>query len=208
LNNWEIFGFNKKGQDRAGTLHPRGIPCCEEQPLNNRESPGHKDEEQIMRHRITVSLVGLLLLVAAPAWAAKLAPTTENLVKVLGDCGYEYKEMRGNKAILTGKQSVVSVSLNDKGLIYEGGLSIGPKADVDSTLAALYAIYTTLQVNKGKTQMLNDKVAAAKMTKLIDAVEAALKVSSRTQFRFEDMDVLATKNDKTQYFTIGLKPRG
>lgn len=36
-----------------------------------------------MRHRITVSLVGLLLLVAAPAWAAKLAPTTENLVKIL-----------------------------------------------------------------------------------------------------------------------------
>ena len=68
-----------------------------------------------MRHRITVSLLGLLLLVASPAWSAKLAPTTENLVKVLGNYGYTYKEMRGNKAILTRQQSVVSVSLNDKG---------------------------------------------------------------------------------------------
>ena len=116
--------------------------------------------------------------------------------------------MRGNKALLTRKQSVVSVSLNDKGLIYEGGISIGPKADLDATLAALYVIYTTLQVNKGKTQMLDEKVATAKMSKLIDTVESALKVSSRTQFRFEDMDVLATRNEKTNFLTIGLKPRG
>ena len=152
--------------------------------------------------------MGLLLLVASPAWSAKLAPTTENLVKVLGSYGYKYKEMRGNKAILTRKQSVVSVSLNGKGVIYEGGISIGPKADTDATVAALYIIYTTLEVNKGKTQMLNEKVALAKMTKLIDKVESALKVSSRTQFRFEDMDVLATRNNKTNYITIGLKPRG
>jgi hypothetical protein len=161
-----------------------------------------------MRHRITVCLVGLLLLMTSPAWSAKLAPTTENLLKILGNYGYQYKEMRGNKAILTGKQSAVSVSLNDKGLIYEGGISIGPKANVDHTLAALYVIYATLQVNKGKTQMLNDKVATAKMSKLIDSVESALKVSSETKFRFEDMDVLATRNNKTQYFTISLRPRG
>jgi len=160
-----------------------------------------------MRYRITVSIVGLLLLVAAPAWAAKLAPTTENLVKILGDNGYQYKEMRGNKAILTGKQSVVSVSLNDKGLVYEGAISIGPKADVDNTLAALYAIYTTLEVNKGRTQMLNEKVAMAKMSKLIEKVESALKVSNKTQFSFEKMEVLATRNDQTDSFTIGLKPR-
>ncbi len=161
-----------------------------------------------MRQRIIVGLVGLLLLMASPAWSAKLAPTTENLVKVLGNYGYQYKEMRGNKAILIGKQSAVSVSLNNQGLIYEGGISIGPKANVDTTLAALYVIYTTLQVNKGKTQMLNEKVATAKMSKLIDRVEAALKVSSETKFRFEDMDVLATRNNKTQYFTISLRPRG
>jgi hypothetical protein len=160
-----------------------------------------------MRHRITISLLGLLLLVASPAWSAKLAPTTENLVKVLGNCGYAYKEMRGNKAILTRQQSAVSVSLNDKGVIYEGGISIGPKADPDATLAALYVIYTTLQVNKGKTQMLNEKVATAKMSKLIDTVDSALKVSPETKFRFEDMDVLATRNNKTNYITISLKPR-
>jgi hypothetical protein len=161
-----------------------------------------------MRQRITISLLGLLLLAASPAWSAKLAPTTENLVKILGDYGYQYKEMRGNKAILTRKQSAVSVSLNDKGLIYEGGISIGPKADVDATLAALYVIFTTLQVNKGKTQMLNEKVATAKMSKLINTVESALKVSPETKFRFEDMDVLATRNNQTQYFTISLRPRG
>ena len=116
--------------------------------------------------------------------------------------------MRGNKAILTRNQSAVSVSLNDKGVIYEGGISIGPKADADATLAALYVIYTTLQVNKGKTQMLNEKVATAKMSKLIDTVDSALKVSSETKFRFEDMDVLATRNNKTDYITISLKPRG
>jgi hypothetical protein len=160
-----------------------------------------------MRHRITFGLVGLLLLAAAPAWSAKLAPTTENLVKVLGNSGYEYKEMRGNQAILTRKQSVVAVSLNNQGLIYAGGLSIGPQADVNATVSALYAIYTTLQVNKGKTQMLNEKVAVAKMSKLIDTVESALKVSSETQFRFEDMNVKATRNDKTHYITIGLSPR-
>jgi hypothetical protein len=66
-----------------------------------------------MRYKITVSLLGLLLLAASPVWSAKLAPTTENLVKVLGNYGYEYKEMRGNKAILTRQQSAVSVSLND-----------------------------------------------------------------------------------------------
>jgi hypothetical protein len=160
-----------------------------------------------MRRRITLSLLGLLLLVASPAWSAKLAPTTENLVEVLGNCGYQYKEMRGNKAILTRNQSAVSVSLNDKGLVYEGGISIGPKADTEASVAALYAIYTTLQVNKGKTQMLNEKVATAKMSKLIDTVESALKVSSETKFRFEDMDVLATRNNKTQYITISLRPR-
>jgi hypothetical protein len=161
-----------------------------------------------MRQRITISLLGLLLLLASPAWSAKLAPTTENLVKVLGNCGYAYKEMRGNKAILTRQQSAVSVSLNDQGVIYEGGISIGPKADPDSTLAALYVIYTTLQVNKGKTQMLDEKVATAKMSKLIDTVDSALKVSPETKFRFEDMDVLATRNSKTDYVTISLKPRG
>jgi hypothetical protein len=161
-----------------------------------------------MRQRIAISIVGLLLLAASPAWSGKLAPTTENLVKVLGDYGYKYKEMRGNKAILIRKQSAVSVSLNDKGVIYEGGISIGPKADPDATLAALYVIYTTLQVNKGKTQMLNEKVATAKMSKLIDTVDSALKVSPETKFRFEDMDVLATRNSKTDYVTISLKPRG
>jgi hypothetical protein len=98
--------------------------------------------------------------------------------------------------------------MTHKGVIYEGGISVGPKADVDATLAALYVIYTTLQVNKGKTQMFNEKVAVAKMSKLINTVESALKVSSETKFRFEDMDVLATRNNKTDYFTISLKPRG
>jgi hypothetical protein len=161
-----------------------------------------------MQRKISLVLLGVLLLAASPAWPDKLAPTTENLVKVLENCGYEYKEMRGNKAILTRQQSAVSVSLNDKGLVYEGGISIGPKADVNATLPALYAIYTTLQVNKGKTQMLNEKVATAKMSKLLNTVESALKVSPRTQFRFEDMDVLATQNKKTDYITIGLRPRG
>jgi Tfp pilus assembly protein PilW len=93
-------------------------------------------------------------------------------------------------------------------LIYAGGVSIGPKADVDATVGALRIIYTALQVNMGKTQVLNEKVAVAKMNKLIDAVEAALKVSSETQFRFEDMNIKATRNDKTQYLTIGLSPHG
>ena len=66
-----------------------------------------------MLKKINVGLLGLLLLVAAPAWSAKLAPTTEALVKVLGDCGYSYKEMRGNQAIFTRQQSVVAISLND-----------------------------------------------------------------------------------------------
>lgn len=161
-----------------------------------------------MLKRITVGLLGLLLLVAAPAWSAKLAPTTEALVKVLGNYGYSYKEMRGNQALFTRKQSVVAISLNNKGLVYAGGVSIGPKADVNATVGALHIIYTALQVNRGKTQVLNEKVALAKMGKLIDAVEAALKASSETQFRFEDMNVKATRNDKTQYITIGLSPRG
>jgi hypothetical protein len=101
----------------------------------------------------------------------------------------------------------VSVSLNDKGLVYEGGLSIGPQADVNATMRALHIIYTALQVNMGKRQVLNEGVAMAKMSKLIDAVDAALKVSSETQFRFEDMNVKATRNDKTQYLTISLRPR-
>jgi hypothetical protein len=161
-----------------------------------------------MLKRITVGLLGLLLLAAAPAWPAKLAPTTEALVKVLGDYGYSYKGMKGNQALFTRPQSVVAISLNDKGLVYAGGVSIGPKADVDATLGALHIIYTALQVNRGKTQVLKEKVAAAKMSKLIDAVEAALKASPETQFRFEDMNVKATRNDKTQYITIGLSPRG
>jgi hypothetical protein len=45
-------------------------------------------------------------------------------------------------------------------------------------------------------------------SELIDTVESALKVSSETKFRFEDMDVLATRNNKTDYFTVSLKPRG
>jgi len=161
-----------------------------------------------MVQRITVGLLGLLLLVAAPAWPAKLAPTTEALVKVLGGHGYTYKKMQGNQAIFTREQSVVAITLNDKGLVSAGGVSIGPKADVDATLGALHIIYTALQVNRGKTQVLKEKVAAAKMSKLIDAVEAALKASPETQFRFEDMNVKATRNDKTQYITIGLSPRG
>lgn len=160
-----------------------------------------------MLKKITVGLLGLLLLAAAPAWAAKLAPTTEALVKVLGEYGYSYKEMRGNQALFTRQQSVVAISLNDKGLVSAGGVSIGPKADVDATLGALHIIYTALQVNRGKTQVLNEKVAAAKMGKLIDAVDAALKASSETQFKFEDMNVKATRNDKTQYLSIGLSPR-
>jgi hypothetical protein len=56
--------------------------------------------------------------------------------------------------------------------------------------------------------MLNEKVAVAKMSKLVDSVESALKVSSETKFRFEDMDVLATRSNKTDYITISLKPRG
>jgi len=160
-----------------------------------------------MLKRITVGLLGLLLLAAAPAWSAKLAPTTKALIKVLGNYGYNYKEMRSNQAIFTQQQSVVAISLNDKGLVYAGGVSIGPKADVNATLGALHIIYTALQVNRGKTQVLNEKVAVAKMTKLIDTVEAALKASSETQFRFEDMNVKATRNDKTQYITIGLSPR-
>ena len=55
--------------------------------------------------------------------------------------------------------------------------------------------------------MLNEKVAMANMRKLIDKVESALKVSNKTQFSFEKMEVLATRNDKTDSFTIGLKPR-
>jgi hypothetical protein len=160
-----------------------------------------------MLKKITVGLLGLLLLAAAPAWAAKLAPTTEALVKVLGEYGYSYKEMRGNQALFTRQQSVVAISLNDKGLVSAGGVSIGPKADVDATLGALHIIYTALQVNRGKTQVLKEKVAVAKMGKLIDAVDAALKASSETQFKFEDMNVKATRNDKTQYLSIGLSPR-
>jgi hypothetical protein len=53
--------------------------------------------------------------------------------------------------------------------------------------------------------MLNDQVALKKMYKLIDKVESALKVSSKTQFRFENMEVLATRNNKTDYITIGLQ---
>ena len=161
-----------------------------------------------MLKRITVGLLGLLLLVAAPAWSAKLAPTTEALVKVLGDYGYSYKGMKGHQALFTRPQSVVAISLNEKGLVYAGGVSIGPKADVEATVGALHIIYTALQVNRGKTQVLNEKVAVAKMSKLIDSVEAALKASPETQFRFEDMNVKATRNDKTQYLTIGLSPRG
>ncbi len=161
-----------------------------------------------MLKRITVSLLGLLLLAAAPAWPAKLAPTTEALVKVLGNYGYTYKEMRGNQALFTRQQSVAAISLNDQGLVYAGGVSIGPKADVNATLGALRIIYTALQVNMGKRQVLNEKVALAKMSKLIDSVDSALKASSETQFRFEDMNVKATRNDKTQYITIGLSPRG
>jgi hypothetical protein len=161
-----------------------------------------------MLKRITIALLGLLLLVAAPAWSAKLAPTTEALVKVLGDYGYTYKGMKGNQALFTRQQSVVAISLNDKGLVSAGGVSIGPKADVEATVGALHIIYTALQVNRGKTQVLKEKVAVAKMSKLIDAVEAALKASPETQFRFEDMNVKATRNDKTQYLTIGLSPRG
>jgi hypothetical protein len=160
-----------------------------------------------MLHRITVSLLGLLLLVASPAWSAKLAPTTEALVKVLGDCGYQYKEMRGNKAVFTRNQSAVALLLNDKGSVYEGGISFGPQADVNATVRALHIIYTALQVNMGKKQVLNEGVAQAKMNKLIGAVEAALKVSPETQFRFEDMNVKATRNDKTNYITISLRPR-
>lgn len=78
----------------------------------------------------------LLLLVAAPVWSAKLAPTTEALVKVLGNYGYSYKEMRGNQALFTRQQSVVAISLNDKGLVYAGGVSIGPKADVDAPVGS------------------------------------------------------------------------
>ncbi len=159
-----------------------------------------------MRSKIIVRMVGLLLLAAAPAWSANLAPSTEELVKALGNNGYEYQGMRGNKATFTSKQSVVQVSLNDRGLIYEGGISIGPKADVNATIVALYTIYATLEVNKGRTRILNEKVALEKMIKLMDKAEAALKVSAKTQFRFENMEVLATRNDKTDYITIGLKP--
>ena len=60
-----------------------------------------------MRHRIIISLLGLLLLAAAPAWAAKLAPTTEALTKNLGSYGYQNKKIEGNEAIFTAKQSVV-----------------------------------------------------------------------------------------------------
>jgi len=158
-----------------------------------------------MRQRISIGLVGLLLLVAAPVWAANLAPSTEELVKALGNNGYKYKEMRGNQALFTSKQSVVTLSLNDRGLVTAGGISIGPQADTDSTVVALYAIYATLEVNKGRTQMLDDRVAMGKMNKLLDTVESALKVSPRTQFTFEDMEVLATRNNRTDFITIGLQ---
>jgi hypothetical protein len=49
-------------------------------------------------------------------------------------------------------------------------------------------------------------LGGTKMSELMNKVEAALKVSPRTQFRFENMEVLATRNDQTDYFTIGLKP--
>jgi hypothetical protein len=158
-----------------------------------------------MPHRISIGLVGLLLLVAASVWAANLAPSSEELVKALGNNGYKYKEMRSNQAFFTNKQSVVTLSLNDRGLVTAGGISIGPQADTDSTVVALYAIYATLEVNKGRTKVLDDQVALKKMVKLIDKVESALKVSSKTQFRFENMEVLATRNDKTDYITIGLQ---
>jgi hypothetical protein len=159
-----------------------------------------------MRPRIIISLFGLLLLAAAPVWAAGLAPSTEELVKALGNNGYKYQGMSSNKATFTRKDSKVQVSLNDKGLVYSGGISIGPKADTEATILALYTLYATLEVNKGRTRILDEKVALTKMKKLIDSVESALKVSARTQFRFENMEVLATRNDETDFITIGLKP--
>lgn len=159
-----------------------------------------------MRPRIIISLLTLLLLAAAPAWPAKLAPTTENLVKTLESHGYRYKGMKGNQAIFKTSESVVTVYLDKNGVIYAGGISIGPGADTETTVVALYTIYATLEVNKGRTQMLNEKVGLRKMIKLIDKVESAVKVSSRTQFRFENMEVLATRNNKTDYITIGLQP--
>jgi hypothetical protein len=159
-----------------------------------------------MRPKIIISLLALLLLAAAPAWSVDLAPTTKNLVKTLERHGYKYKGMKGNQAIFSTRQSVVTVYLNKNGVIYAGGISIGPQADTETTVVALYTIYATLEVNKGRTQMLNERVGLRKMTRLIDKVESAVKVSSRTQFHFEHMEVLATRNKRTDYITIGLQP--
>jgi hypothetical protein len=159
-----------------------------------------------MRVKIIISLVALLLLAAAPAWPVELAPTTKNLVRTLESHGYRYKGMKGNQAIFKTRQSVVTIYLNKNGVIYAGGISIGPQAETETTVLALYTIYATLEVNKGRTQVLNERVALKKMSRLIDKVESAVKVSSRTQFRFEDMEVLAKRNNRTDYISIGLQP--
>jgi len=159
-----------------------------------------------------------LALTATTALSRSPLPETNamlsKLISDLSDCGYEFDSLSagtvtglsGSTAIFGRHQSGVVVLLDDQGVVRQGGLTFGPQADLRAAEEALCCIYTVLQLNMGKKQILDKHLALSRVRNLIDAVVSSLKVVSESKFRADGLNVKATRNDKTKFISIKLWP--
>ena len=152
-------------------------------------------------------LAMMAVLVMAGAAAAQAPALTKFLHEFLvRDCGMAYKGQTEFGYTYVKRGQAVWFKVNHKGDVREGGTAITPSVNASEAAEILYIVYATLQLNLGKKQILDKKIAIPKMFYLLDTISANLKHDNKTKFRYDDLNVLALKDPKTKLTLISFWP--
>jgi hypothetical protein len=145
-------------------------------------------KENFMFKKIVFTLMFLLIPLSLMA-----QPITffDNLIKREG---FNFVA-QDNQRILYGIDNIaIIVNVDHKGNI--NYISTGfddKKSPTKYITVALAASYVTLQLQMGKTQVLEFKNLVRKMYYLIDTIKSNLKINNKTDFRYDDMFISAAK---------------
>jgi len=150
----------------------------------------------------------MLVLALVGAAAAQTPALTKFLHEFLvRDCAMEYMGRTELGHTYAKRGQAVFFKVNSEGRVNEGGTAITPSVDAAKASEILYVVYATLQLNLGKKQILDKKVAIPKMLYLLDTISSNLKHGNETKFTYDDLWVFAKRDPKTKLTLISFWPR-
>jgi hypothetical protein len=159
---------------------------------------------------IVLWLVMATVLVVNPSYLAASEPPF--LTKFLHDylvstLGMHYAGRLAGGFTYSKPGHTVWFRLDNSGNVREGGTGFNKNCDSREVSGSLYVIYATLQLNMGKGQVLDSKMASSKMFYLLDAINANLKIGNVTKFPYDDLIVYAKKYPEKNTVVIILSLR-